>query len=576
MAGFVGLFLGVSLKESQVPEHGDVSLLVDRYVLHTPVKLTDSEAWFWATDQNGIQLLAKVIANPHCFYEELARLFRVSDTYYAPACLDHIPPQGLSPQDLHALARLNLPFAVDANASLLILEHPGDTTFAEALGSMAASEVVAACLEITYALEAFHACGCAQGHVQQDAIFFDEAGELRFVAWGGVGTLDSHDNNMPADVLADLQDFGKHILSATKIPGLRSLGRQLNKGRLDLEQARRRIKKVRADITPKGNLQIMRGFLRPMHLVGWAALICLALLPLGWSDRGKDDFEAVMLDSRLSSEAKVEKLRLILGRTVDPDHRDNLIRTIAQIQEDDVVRLMSQADATRPVAVLTFDQNPMLIGWEEIYRPGDWVQVGSKFGYIAKIDVNRIKISHQGAFSYLNLEQPAFMAAAGFDKNTALVWDNPKNYKRLLEALSQIQDVELMDQSELGLAQVSLAGAFWVSSVEKLLQDLSAVSPIVQNTSGLVYEGSSNDLGIYYRFPSIYATVELDSLARQLEAFLGIEIVVEPSIKSELVNISGYNITWQELLEASGIDWQVDGRAADRKILFSSLKPAME
>lgn len=562
---------------SCLPSH---PILDQQFHLHTPLGGASATAVYRATHSTGQDAVVKLIYAKDRFFDELARLYSLEGSPYFTSCLYNYPPASVCGQKV-PLSQTNgeLEGCDPGEVGALVLEAAEGEPLSQIMADLPDQEMVNVLLEITYALRDLEKCGMGHADLRPENVFLDrETGEIKIVDLGyyfgkhGDATVElspEHATQAEPGPAADVYMFARHFLVPLRRKGrLRGLVRQCLKkdpatrpSLLDIQSG---LKRRRRTLFPKRSVEIFFGFLRPLNLALWGLMVFLGitLLPhikgdkkVTWQQRRAK----LMKKDNLSAAELVTELRALLAVSSGPD-RELLIRDIARkTRELDQVKQLGADDLAKPIAVFAFNANPLLIGRDEVYRLGDWVQLEDSFGYIASIEYYRFQLVYESSLSWHVFDRPSFRVGQAFSKEVALVWKNENNMNRLFEAIGEVDSSENTEPSkaqELLSENGSIAGLFVANTPKGVLQ---AIDEFVLADARESYTEQELRIPVYFKFVNIqYTDEDISSLVPHLETKLGCRVRLEPALQSHKINITCYNITWQRLLSELGIQWHVE------------------
>ncbi len=574
-------------------------VLDKQFHLHTILRETPFSVTFRATHVAGHDAVIKLVYREDLFFDELARLYALDESPFFCRCFYNYPPESVSKKSLPLDRPLSQIHHTAGNAApesvgILVMEAPEGVRLSELAEQLDEIELVNLLMEITYAVR--HLAENDLGHhnlIPDNVLVNREAAEIKLVDLGWHPDRDDPDcrlmspehreTSVPGPE-ADIYMFGANFLSMLK---RRGLIRKLRKRCMDPDPAERPdpaeiqqgLKNYRRKLHPKPTRAILFGFLRPVNLAVWTVTILfgIVLLPYLESDPPplSDRYASILNDKKMAPEERVTQLRQ-LWPEADEGMREELAHDIAQeVVLTGTPKLLNKMDKERPIAVFVFKNGPMIIGRNEIYRIGDWVEMDGaedSLSYIADIQFNRFKLVYEDAYSWHYFDKPNFYIGLVFSHEVALVWDNPGNLNRLLSAIADLEGLEFHDEErEHGLRKSGggkVSGIFVTSTPGELLQQLREAISIEIEKNSLRLKRDEGKLPVYFKFMGLeFNNANLAIFAIALEHQIGYKVSVEDSIKSHQISIKCYNITWQELLDELDLSWHVK-ESIDGKILI--------
>jgi tRNA A-37 threonylcarbamoyl transferase component Bud32 len=542
-----------------------------------------------ATHNTGVDVVVKFVLDADRFFEELARLYATDGSPYFCSCLYNYPPQshGQEPLPLdRPVSELLQDTGVPADdcawdqVGILVLECIDGSPLHEQMAEFDDMGRANALLEVAYALEELHALGEWHGEFTGRNVWMDrETNEIKIIDLGHGSCQKSGEEASEEDLkakgcAADMAMFAQHFLSKIRRPG-RQMRHFVNQCRqvkgverptpLD---AQVQLKSLRRRLSPKRNLEILYSFFRPINLACWVGVVFgSSFLISNMRNKPVNQRRADLIsNTRLSPAGKADAFRELLPKAADEQIRELLIHDIAANSDDKHPKIMSGLDAVKPIAVFAFKQDPLVIGRNEIYRLGDWVRVDEgtedeQFGYIASIEFNRIKIVYEGAYSWRFFNKPEGYIGVALSSEVAIVWNNEHNLDRLLKATTEVGGMKLFAEHRGGqdTDKGKISGIFLAHSPESFLKTLSSQIPIeVKRKSIFLKEIREDDIPVYVKLSKVLLKDDdLGKLEHLLSEIIDHPVVVAEGIKHEKVTIELYNTTWQELLTALELNWQV-------------------
>ena len=557
---------------TQKENNATVAILDDQFHLHTFLGAKPGVRTYRATHISGREVAVKLISDPATFFDSLARLYAVDYSPYFARCLYNYPPasaSGLVPPLAPAACEL-MPDQPQEHLGVLVIEWVEGEPLNKALADADEMEKVDGLLELSFALRALHKVGICHGSLKPGNVFFDgETGELRMIGLGADPQWwkEADDVAMARGICEDTHLMAKHFLDLPRKTGFafrkfrRACLHQDYRRRPNLEVMQQQIRKLRSLNTPRRSLEILFGFLKPMHVFSWFLVIFLAShfmsRLMGDGDAPFQKQRAAILENKKTTGPdRVQQLRQLYGISEDPIFRDYLADDISQYTVENVV-VLSPEDAARPIAVLAFKNEPAVVGRHHLIRIGDWVEVADRFGYVAAIEYNRIKIVHEDAYSWHLFERPRNFQGLILGTEVVVVWNNENNLDRLLEGCAELFSLTYIHKKPIGESGYSsLAGK--VSGIfpakggfDSFLTELHETIDVTVQGSDLVYRHVATEVPVYYKaFAIILEGRTLGSITSSIERILGIPVRINPELLQEKVSIKLYNVTWKEILES--------------------------
>lgn len=542
-----------------------------------------------ATHNTGVDVVIKFVLEADRFFEELARLYATDGSPYFCSCLYNYPPQ------IHEQAPIPLDRPIGElfqstgvpaadccwdQVGVLVLECIDGRPLLEELADFDDMGRANALLEVAYALEELHALGEWHGELNGRNVLMDrETHEIKIIDLGHGSLPQTNDSlvdeaTVAAGNAADMAMFAQHFLGKLRRPGrqMRRFAKQCRRTtaqeRPTASDAQAQLKALRKRLSPKRNLEILYGFFRPVNLAVWVGLVFgSTFLISNMKSKPVNQRRADLIsNAKMTPASKADAFRELLSQAPDDQIRELLVGDIAANSDQHHPKIMNGLDAVKPIAVFAFKQDPLVIGREQIYRLGDWIRVDEgmddeQFGYIASIEFNRIKIVYEGAFSWRFFDKPDGYIGVAISSEVALVWNNEHNLDRLIEATAQVGGMKIMPERRRGpeTDKGKISGLFLAHSPDSFLRTLSSQIPIeVKRKTIFLKEIQDDDIPVYVKLPKIlFKDDKLGRLEHMLSDILDHQVIVQDDIREETATIELYNTTWQELLTALDLKWQV-------------------
>ena len=565
-----------------------MAVLDGRFHLHTLLSETPYSRVYRATHAyTGDDVVVKFIFKEDLFFEELARLYGIDQNPYFCTCLYNYPPSALTkkpfpvePMHLLASQEEGQTDFDPAETGIIVLESVEGTPLAHQIAQMDARETINSLIEVTYALKVMHETDIIHGNLNADSVWMDpETNDIKIIAFGydpskthyDPTTMNpEHRKGKAPTPESDIYSFAQHFLKQIHRPKFkmrRLIRRCVHEDpsqRPSLAELQKELKSYRRGLNPKRNLEILFGFFKPINFASWVTVVFVASFLMTYI-QGEAEVVEQKRYKILNSEGvdygeKVASLKSLLKESEDEQFREMLAGDIADHYRDtEAIKIMTEADARQPIAVFAFKQQPVIVGREHIFELGDWVEIGDKFGFIAKIEFSRIKLVYEGAFSWHFFDRPSFFIGGAFNSEVAVVWDNEGNLGRLLKVASDLGHIDLdLQGGKSELLDGKVAGLFYSNSPRSFIHALKTIIPMEYENDRIVLEDDGNLMPVYFKIPAIrFEGVALEKLGQYLSNILNCRVEVADAIKLNEIDIDSYNISWQELLSEHNLTWRV-------------------
>lgn len=569
-----------------------LSVIDNQFYLHTLLADTPSLRTYRATHGSGIEMVVKIVYRSDHFFDRLARLYALDDSPYFSHCICNYPPFAVSGVDPLVGYLEPLPEGVvREQVGVLVLEWVDGLPFEQLLVSADPMERVDALMELTLALKDLERAGMCHGKLELGHLLVEqESRELKIIglALDPPHWFEGDERRPPLGFVADLAWVTGCLLQRLDGAGkaVRRFQRRCQQSAAEVTAGElyNLLKQVRRRLMPRRNLEIIAGFFRPLHLVGWALFIwCSSLMInrlLGDGDLPIQKRRIQILhQEKASASEQVIALRHLYDSAEDPVFRELLAKDIAQFTRREVIRF-DERDAAAPIAVLALKHKPAIIGRERLVRIGDWLQLGETYGYVAAIEFNRVKLIFEDAYSYHLFERPRSFAGLIYGSEIVVVWENEKNLDRLLGAVAELFELEYVNRaSQLPGEQPGLAGQ--VSGIfearggfDTFLEELGEAISVRVEGNKLIYQARPDTVPVYQKFYFFtMADRPIERFAAYLETIVGMPVRVSDELANKKLTLDVYNATWQELLQHAGLSYTL---SKEKQLLVMTLEPRQE
>jgi len=558
--------------------------------LHTLLSKGTRAALYGATHKNGREVLVKLTSDPEGFFDELAALYRTEQSHLVPACLTNYPPASVLGQRLPLeMSSEEIPGGAGNRdrVGALVMDWvegtPLDVTVGEPL------QVIDDLLELTTALGELAAAGVAVGDLRPEYVRVDhERDSLQIVTLGTVdrdrpGLSPELQRGAPPTSADDIYMLGAHFLAPMgrfgRIAGLaRRCMRRDPARRPDLAEIQRVLKRRRRDLVPKRNLEILVGMMRPMNLLAWAVIVTLGvtLLPTIRGDRPDlMDARIEVIREKGPLQKRVADLRSILRETEAEVRRTMLIEDIAALQKSLPVGDMPERDRTKPLAVFTFRDAPVVIGHERVYRLGDWVRLDGRVGYLSQIRYNGIRLQTDEAAFDTYFHKPSFFEMTLPAPESAILYDHENSLSRVLSVVAEEMGLVFEDQRPPeGRHEGKLVGEIEVATLSELLEEVRTSVALARNDSTLRLLDQGYRIPVYRRYLVYQFEGTVEELGDiLLKNHIGCDFFVSSELASLEVTVDCYNVTWEEILSCAGLNWSVVKASDGKHVVLESVAP---
>ncbi len=568
-----------------------ISVIDGQFFLHS---LLGDAPWgrtYRATHASGMEMVVKLVYRADHFFDRLARLYALDGSAYFSHCLCNYPPLAYASADPLAGYQEPLPDGVDrAQVGVLVLEWIDGSPFEQLLERADPMERVDALLELTLALLDLERAGMCHGSLAQGHLLIEQdSRELKIIglALDPPGWSENDFRQPPLGLAQDLAwvagslaqrlDVGKKIRRfqrSCQQPG----------AEVSASQLYTLLKQVRRRSMPRRNLEIIAGFFRPLHLVGWMLFIWFSSLLI---NRLLGDGELpiqkrriqILHQERVADATRIAELRHLYDAAEDPTFRELLAKDIAQYTRANIIHFDAH-DAATPIAVLALKRNPAIIGKQQLVRIGDWLQLDHSFGYVAAIEFNRVKLVLEDAYSWHLFERPRSFLGLSYGSEIAVVWENEHNLDRLLSAVAQLFDLQYV-HTEINLPGEMPGLAGKVSGIfearggfDTFLEELNQAITVRVEGNKLIYQARPNTVPVYIKYYFfIMEDRPVESFASFIEGAVGMPVRVSDQLANKMLTLAVYNATWQELITQAGLSYSLD---KEGQTLVMTLEPRQD
>ena len=530
-----------------------------RFAIHSIRHNSTRVKVFLGTDPSGRTVLVLVTDGLEPFFENMARFAGEEESEALPTVLAWFPPRVVSGQRIPADRPLASFFPGTGRGEdrfgVLVLELVRGEPLVERLVRSSIPKRIELLLELSRLLEDLDRrevwrCALRADHILVDA----RTAELRISAHLSIDGAKSVG-------VSHLHLFCNRFLPLLPrlSPGLNRICRRVNETDAVLENGfeaiRRELRALRRSES-KAQAWLPRGWLRPAHLAGCvlAAWLCfVSVATLQGEGEPLPRKRALIVDNpKIAAPAKIEALHELLKETPDARFRKLLIEDIAGLSRDTFpVKELVGDDAKRPIAVLAFDRNPLVVAREEVLRLGDWVRIGSRFGFLAAIEFNRLRLEYETAYSWHYFDRPGFLTGMAANQPSVIVWHNPGNLHRFASVIAAFKGLAFFDENEYQtgatVLPAEIQGLFLANDFDGLLRDLCRLAPLAEEDGRLVLKRYREEIPVYFTIRNSFSFAVSD-FAEWLSRMFGLPVAVEPAIAQDLIQFSFQNYPWQDAL----------------------------
>ncbi len=515
--------------------------------------------------RHGREVLIKVCRDANVFALELARRKALAESPFDSGLTAVFPPAIHGKNDSTMMDWLKgwvSDEIAQGQFGVLVMPWSGGRPLRKAMAAMNDLERIHYLLELIELLRDFERRGVILGSLCTEDFWL--VGEE--VRWVGLAPCASV-NPLQMRPSPMVVDFCRNYLVLLRRPG-RRLSRWIKKpvsfGPPDPDHLAYLLRRRRRDLRPRKNLEILVGFLRPLHLIMWTVLVLAAGIWM-WSRGAEPQIKpqrVEILTSKAPPMQKAKALRALLGGVEEKALMELLVGDIAQLElQSGRVTSLDTEDPHSPIAVLILPKLRAIIGHMGVYRLGDWVRLGSYQGYISDIRFNGFELNYKGTLKWMQFEHPRLPVYQPYESRNIIVWNHPDNLDQLLRGLAFLKNIPyrgfLDNQGRLQPIEGKVHGIFRVSRIEDFLINLEEHVGRLSLDRGLMLTRPAPMLPVYHKF-SIFITKDkpLREIAEDISATLGYEIKVNPEIQEERFTLYVANMTWQRLLDYMGLDWR--------------------
>ncbi len=572
---------------------------------------------FLAKDADGQSVVLKLWSNDGLFFDELAKHFGLDGSVSICKLLQHLPPGAISPNMIHVDNdrlgwnddQLETFYAGLAQKSALILEYVNGRALIHVLEETPDRQKFPYLQELCQALLEIHACDEFHGDLTRDNVVLDAStGSVRLLDLGFFhGKKDypleelspEHNPYWPhrVDKGSDVYMFAKNYLGTVRKPS-RNLTRLYRsclspdpKTRPSLEELNRKLAEpayqVQTD-SQKASGFFARGPLRWATLAYFlaASTVGIALVTdTDLSDQRQAALEIAETNPDQAINALKETRKALFNINdyqIRVDREKAIARDIAATHRKSAnfeVKRFAAGDLATPIGVFAFPSGAAMVGRNQVYQIGDWVEYQGKSAFISRITPVQLTLEANGRSWQVRFDSPDFYIPPVLFDYGVILWPNQNNLARIIDVLPQLQNsvfgeelpsedqmlANLMQRSTSSIEAVEgeIAGVFSVfdlTTYAKQLKDVLVLRPEGQTLNVSV---AAERIPIHFRYKSFKTDGrKLGEFANDLSYYLGIEITFANGLADRtLPEIEIANATWQDLCQQLGVVWEK--RASD-------------
>ncbi|CAM2010278.1 serine/threonine-protein kinase [Acanthopleuribacter pedis] len=587
-----------------------------QYVLIRPLGGNGEREVFLAKDADGEDVVLKLWANDGMFFDELAKHFGLDGSRYICKLLQHLPPGSISADMIQLDPGLGwddqkkmLFFNSLPQKGALVLEHINGRALIHVLEETPDRQKFPYLLELCQALLEIHACDEFHGDISRENVILDAStGRVRVLDLGFFhGKKDtpleelSPEHNpywtRKVEKGSDIYMFAKNYLGTVTKPStkLSKLYRAcLNpdpKTRPSLEELQTKLSQPEYQVQSEPQKQsgfFARGPLRWATLAYFLAASTVGIA-LVTDTELFDQREAAMEIARTNPDQAIDELletRKALYNISDYQLRINremaIARDIASTRRqtaDFRVKKFADGDLEQPIGVFAFPEGAAMVGKNQIYEIGDWVEHNGRQAFISRITPVQVTLEFAGNIEQILFEAPDFYVPPVLYDYGVILWENDNNLARVLDVLPKLnrsifgealprEDTilnQLMQRSTASVEAVEgeIAGVFSVFDFNAYAKQLKDLLVFRHEGPTLNVSVAAERVPIHFRYETFRTNGrKLGEFASDLSYYLGIEFQFADGLADRtLPEIETANATWQELCQQLGIVWEK--RASD-------------
>lgn len=600
--------------------------VLDRYQIQYPIGLPPSNRVFLATDLvSDAPVVLKLTTDTDVFFEALARYYTCDGLSITPDILDNVPPfrvtqsQALmDPELIHLLRLPKLPAQPEdmlthpaADLGLLVLEHIDGLNFEAHMASLPSADARAEALTLLVkAVDLLHERGELHGRLMPGHVLWDNRRERPLLL--SLGHTPHRRTELLGASPEHVRDTYFEVSTATDVY---MLAHNFMREHVDCRPNLVNYVAQALDPDPRQRPpmdQMLEAFppltkkpaattanpsphtKHPRRRSPWLwALTTLFLSAAGISivTAWPDAPDTIPVISDASVDVPTKLSRVIGLHDIAVDQPVDLVKQRALAADLSAVRHQANIphkplplrDLTQPIAVMAFADQPLLVGQDNIYQLGDWVDIQGRSGYVASMVNSQIQVQFKAELANYKLAPPGFNDWRPNYAPGVVIWKEKGNLAKLLQAMKTLaanrQDLPtpLHQLSKLSIPQIqacddTLYGAYNALTLDDFFNDLSNQIKFNHRDHGPIITRARDTLPFHYR-PTFYQTenYSLTRFANYLSENIGLPVVVDDGGDKRIPQALFSSQTLEEIFSELGIRWHVS-ETTEKLVIHLSMR----
>ncbi len=586
----------------------------------------------------GEKVVVKFLMSSEQFFEELARYYACDDCGYLPRLLYNYPAFSISQAPVffsrdilklfdcrellereETLTHEQMMDSPMAEVGVLILEYIEGGPLLRELRPLKPAYKLDLLLELATGLRELHRNGEFHGDLTPENVLLDQnSGQIRLIdlgffpgkkQWAPYALSPEHREgaSLGPGSPSDIYMFAFHFLTAVERPN-RRLGSLIRRcirenplRRPDINDLCQELSRLRRGVRP-----MKPSFAYPTILKRWsrrmvfAALAFSSLVGITWITidpifEKRKNILATAEDQPVQAIEDLKSLRLqAMEAGKEPWVIGDLVEKIARakwMRPGFPIRPMEESALERPIAVLAFARDPVLVGRDEIYQLGDWVSLGGETGYISDINWRQITVDFNGKNHKITLKKPNFQVPYSMDVHCAVIWGHAGNLPRLMAAIeTMLKKTEFSpsaarnpllaalgsEETKLQVASDASFGSYQASNIEEFLDKLQPRLRIQHTVEGPRISRKENQppLKLPFRFYNISEGMTLARICQGFEEKTGYRFIVPEELGNQRLASENFaDTSWEEMLLQLGFEWEINEENGTYRILVTGKTP---
>ncbi|CAM2065092.1 Protein kinase family protein [Sulfidibacter corallicola] len=605
----------------------------NHYVLEKKLGGTGESEVFFAKRLDGQKVVVKLLANEGHFFDELARHFAFDSIEAVCELYENVPPHAIQMGSFELsealLASMPEDFRSQFGNSLsakgaLILEHVQGRPLIDVLAEAPDRHKLNYLSDLGQAIAAIHECDEYHGDLTYKNVLLDAGtGGVRIIDLGfypskkdwPLEELSPEHNpywSHRVDKGSDVYMFARNFLGTIDRPSSQILGLYRAclspdpRNRPTMAEVCQKLSAPGVDAAPARESKGFRSRIRPLKWAGVAYMVMASTVGISLVTEHPlfDGTEAAVELAPENPKRAIRRLNQMREElrqfhespVIKQNLADALARDTASIKRNLPnfhVKTFSPNDLSTPIAVYAFQDNAVLVGHDNLFSIGDWVEHNGQVGYISKITPMEMTIRLEGEKTPIYFSPPSFFVPNSFHEHGVVIWDNDNNLKRVIETLPSIHkalyQIPASDRDsvltplwhrtstslDVSIEAGQIAGPFPVPDMKTYSDYLDDF--LVASKEGITLKLSipAEQIPVHFRIPFFQtAGRSLGDFASDLSYYLGIDVELAPNLRDHLLpERELFHKTWQEVCQELGIVWEKMENDSQVGILIVGVNP---